>query len=120
MPPSPRCIGIIADRHEMPVEEYLVERVRPGQSAYDEVYEVCASWLRRHPEAGREPAAPLEIYYSGLTEATLAVADAVHNFDRQYARLMRFDVLLQEYESLQRKRNPCTTVDEPSAGTWQA
>jgi hypothetical protein len=104
---TPIRIGVIADRHVMPVDEYLVERVRPGQSAYDEVLAACERWLREHPEAGIEGGVPLEIYYSGLTEATLAVADALHNAGRVNAQLMRFDIVLQDYEPLRRHRAPC-------------
>ena len=105
--PEPRRIGTIASRHEMPVEEYLVETVQPGQSAYDEVYTAMASWLEAHPRVGRRAELPLEVYYSGLTEATLAAADALHNYGCSSAQLMRFDRELQDYEPLQRRREPC-------------
>lgn len=95
----------------MPVDEYLVERVDPGQSAYDEIYTAFAAWLEAHPGVGRRADQPLNVYYSGLTEATLAAADALHNFGCHYTRLMRFDRQLQDYEPLQRRRAPCTLRD---------
>lgn len=112
--PHPYRVGVIADRHEMPVDEYLAQRVRPGQSAYDEVYAACDDWLRRHPEAGLLDGPPLEFYYSGLTEATLAVADALHNHARTAARLMRYDIVAQDYEPLRRKIEGCSVQDPPS------
>ncbi len=103
----PRRLGVIAARHEMPVEEYLVESVQPGQPAYDAVYEAMARWLASNPSVGRQPDEPLYLYYSGLTEATLAATDALHNFSCWYAYLMRFDRDLQDYEPLQRRLAPC-------------
>jgi hypothetical protein len=108
----PRRLGIIASRHEMPVEEYLVANVNPGQSAYDLIYETFSGWLETNPGIGRRPDRPLEIYYSGLTEATLAVTDALHNFGCRYTTLMRFDRVLQDYEPLHRHMVACPLQDE--------
>jgi hypothetical protein len=91
----------------MPVEEYLVESVTPGQSAYDQIYEALAGWLDRHPGIGRQVDLPLYLYYSGLTEATLAVCDVIHNYGCRSAHLMRFDRVLQDYEPLQRHMAAC-------------
>ncbi len=104
---QPTRIGIIAARHEMPVEEYLVESVIPGQSAYDQIYDAIVAWLARHPGVGCEADKPLHIYYSGLTEATLAATDALHNLGYHNTRLMRFDRVLQDYEPLHRRVEPC-------------
>ncbi|MCC7105913.1 MAG: hypothetical protein IT307_12285 [Chloroflexi bacterium] len=115
---APVRIGVIADRHVMPVDQYLVERVRPGQSAYDEVLAACERWLSEHPEAGVDGGVPLEVFYSGLTEATMAVADALHNNGRVNARLMRFDIVLQSYESLRRHQVPCQPrTTDPATGS---
>lgn len=103
----PRRLGVIAARHEMPVDEYLVESVQPGQSAYDAVYEAMARWLADNPTVGRQADAPLYVYYSGLTEATLAATDALHNHGCRHVYLMRFDRDLQDYEPLQRRLTPC-------------
>ena len=104
---QPTRIGIISARHEMPVDEYLVESVNPGQSAYDQIYEAIVAWLARHPGVGHEADKPLHIYYSGLTEATLAVTDALHNLGCHNAYLMRFDRVLEDYEPLHRHIQPC-------------
>ena len=109
-----RRLGIIASRHDMPVEEYLVESVNPGQSAYDQVYWAFAAWLDAHPGVGRRPELPLELYYSGLTEATLAVTDALHNYGCRHADLMRFDRELQGYEPLRRQLAACPLQDAAS------
>lgn len=106
----PVRIGVIASRHDMPVDEYLVESVTPGQSAYDQIYAAVSAWLDAHPEIGRRPDRPLELYYSGLTEATLAVADAVHNFGLSHAYLMRYDRDLADYEPLRRKLVSCSQL----------
>jgi hypothetical protein len=98
----------------MPVEEYLVESVTPGQSAYDQIYQAFSEWLERHPGVGRQPELPLYLYYSGLTEATLAVCDAIHNYGCRSAHLMRFDRLLEDYEPLQRQMAACAFQDSTS------
>jgi hypothetical protein len=103
-----RRIGTIASRHEMPVDEYVVESVTPGQSAYDQIYEALSRWLLANPGVGRDADKPLEVYYSGLTEATLAVADALHNYGCVHTQLMRYDIVLQEYEPLRRSLARCT------------
>jgi hypothetical protein len=95
----------------MPVDEYLLEEVTPGQSAYDEIYAALSRWLKSHPGAGRDADQPLQVYYSGLTEATLAVADALHNFGCRNAMLMRFDRVLQDYEPLHRQLAPCESAE---------
>ena len=99
----PYRLGVIAMRHDMPVDSYLVEAVTPGQDAYDQVYDALAAWLAAHPGRGHEPDMPLEVYYSGLTEATLAIADCLHNLRCRYATLMRYDIVLQDYEPLVRR-----------------
>jgi hypothetical protein len=91
----------------MPVDHYLVEAVLPGQSAYDQIYQALADWLESHPGVGRRADLPLEVYYSGLTEATLAATDALHNYGCVFARLMRYDRELQGYEPLRRQRAAC-------------
>jgi hypothetical protein len=106
-------IGVIASRHDMPVNEYLVERVQPGQSAYDTIYAAFSRWLQEHPTAGRAAGEPLYIYYSGLTEGTLAVADAMHNFGLRQAFLMRYDLALEDYEVLHRHLAACP-LQEPT------
>ena len=107
----PYRLGTIASRHEMPVDEYLVESVTPGQGAYDQVYEAITAWLDRHPGVGRDADRPLHVYYSGLTEATLAVSDALHNYGCWNAHLMRFDRVLEDYEPLHRHVKPCAVED---------
>jgi len=108
---QPQRLGIIASRHDMPVAEYLVESVNPGQSAYDQVYNAFSAWLDAHPGVGRRADQPLHLYYSGLTEATLAVADALHNYGCRHAYLMRFDRSLQDYEPLHREMAACGLQD---------
>src|SRR4051812_10180859 len=103
----PLRLGIIASRHEMPVDEYLVASVNPGQSAYNLIYETFSAWLQANPDVARVPNHPLEVYYSGLTEATLAVTDALHNFGCRYTMLMRFDRVLDDYEPLHRHMVAC-------------
>jgi hypothetical protein len=103
-----RRIGTISSRHEMPVDEYIVESVTPGQSAYDQIYHALARWILANPGVGRDPDQPLEVYYSGLTEATLAVADALHNYGCVNSRLMRYDIVQQDYEPLRRNLARCT------------
>src|SRR5690349_16618855 len=105
---QPWRIGIIAARHEMPVEEYLVESVLPGQPAYDAIYDALDAWLQAHPGVGSRPERPLQLYFSGLTEATLAATDVLHNRGCQYAHLMRFDRVLEDYEVLQRRIRLCS------------
>lgn len=95
----------------MPVDEYLVDSVSPGQSAYDQIYQSLAAWLEANPGAGRREDRPLHVYYSGLTEATLAVADAIHNYGCRHAHLMRFDRTLEAYEPLHRQMAACPLQD---------
>ena len=104
----PWRVGIIASRHEMPVEEYLIESVTPGQSAYDEIFTAITHWLHAHPGVGQEADKPLHIYYSGLTAATLAVTDALHNYGYRNVQLMRYDIVLQDYEPLHRHIGACS------------
>jgi hypothetical protein len=101
--PRPYRLGVIALRHVMPVDSYLVEAVTPGQNAYDLVYDALDDWLAAHPGRGHDPDKPLEVYYSGLTEATLAIADCLHNRRCRNATLMRYDIVLQDYEPLIRR-----------------
>ncbi len=104
----PWRIGIIDARHQMPVEEYLVASVNPGQSAYDAVYEALDAWLEAHPGVATSPERPLQLYFSGLTEATLAATDVLHNRGCQHAHLMRYDRVQEDYEVLQRRIRPCS------------
>jgi hypothetical protein len=89
-------VGTIRGRHEMPVDEYLVEVVEPGQAAYNAVFRAAILWRRRNPSAS------VHLYYTGLTEATLGALDGL-SYERLGGGapvLWRWDAATQTYATL--------------------
>lgn len=97
-------LGTIQGRHAMPVDEYLVEAVEPGQAAYDAVY---AAASHRFQDLGDDGVSEVHLYFSGLTEATLAAVDAYEPEDHAFRLiLMRYDAPSGEYQPLRRFAPP--------------
>jgi hypothetical protein len=82
----------------MPVDEYLLESVKPGQSAYDAAYDAALRYAKDRWGL------TVHLYYTGLTEATLGALDGfTASLCRVRVLLRRYDSQSGEYESLQRR-----------------
>lgn len=90
-------LGIIAGRHQMPVDRYLVDNVEPGQAAYDAVW-LAADHLAKSVPKGTD----IDLYYGGLTEATIAAIDALEGSERVRLRLFRYDAPSASYVEILR------------------
>jgi hypothetical protein len=97
-------IGVVAGRHPLPVDKYLVQEVTPGQAAYDAVYNAAMRALPAIVEGSTKAGyskAEIKVYYTGLTETTLAVVDASRDTGVPI-QLMRWDSELGSYQRLVR------------------
>jgi len=98
-------LGTISARHDMPVDEYLLSDIQShGQKAYAEAYHATRKWALEHPDVD------VELYYTGLTEVTIATTDALDNMGMSYT-LMRFDQSRRNYQPLYRSAAMKTDVN---------
>ena len=90
-------MGTIANRHDMPVDFYLIEqrRLTTGQFAYDLAYQKVL-------ERQWHPTVTVMVYYTGLNDVTLAVQDAFERLKQPYA-FMRYHVKSGDYEPVHRQ-----------------
>jgi hypothetical protein len=102
-----RCIrvGTIEGQHVMPVEVYLAKRgeITPGQKAYDLLFERTRDYVQGLLRAGWFTTDfYVELYYTGLTEATLAAMDALTTMGVLYVT-MRYDLSNDDYKAIRRR-----------------
>lgn len=91
-------VGVIAGRHPLPVDEYLVTReVTPGDDAYQAAYQAA----KEHGEI-RDTGSSVDLYYTGLTELTLGALDG---YTAAYINVeaYRFDAASGQYFHLPRE-----------------
>lgn len=94
-------LGVCANRHRMPVDEYLSYRqLTPGQAAYNAIYAAACQWAHEHPDTHT-----VMLYYTGLTETTIAALDALHDAGIAVVPMF-YDQLAGEYVPL--RRGPAT------------
>jgi hypothetical protein len=97
-------IGTIGGRHAIPTRFYMVDRVsRRGQTAYDEVYAATIAFVDDVCKQALVTELHFNIYYTGLTEATIACIDALENKRVTYT-LMRYIKDTESYEPIRRNR----------------
>lgn len=105
-------IGTVAGRHQLPVDQYLLAEVTPGQAAYDAAYTVALALFAELDLA--EDLDEVQIYYTGLTEVTLGVVDAWMDAQlgfyppRFTVKWMRYDSAEAAYVPLRRGPRPPT------------
>ena len=93
-------VGAIANRHDMPVDEYLVDYMSfHGQRAYQRAWDATHQWVRRNSRT------KMIFYYTGMTEFTIGVLDALDTSSHPHL-LMRWNQTSEKYEPLLRKSFP--------------
>lgn len=93
-------VGAIANRHTMPVDEYLAPTVTVhGQKAYLLAWDMTHLWIKKHRKT------KMIFYFTGMTEFTIGVLDALDTSSHPHL-LMRYNRAELRYEPLLRKSFP--------------
>ena len=92
-------IGTIAGRHPLPVERNILQgQVNPGQEAYDQAFSATKDLVRELLSQGVDH---IDLFYTGLTEITIAVLDALQD-EPVSVTVWRYDSVASEYMPLRR------------------
>lgn len=90
-------VGTIRGRHPLPVDCYLLDGAEPGQAAYDAAATAALELNAEMPDVDH-----VDLYFTGLTEATFGAADAFA-FARVPVTLWRWDVASETYQPMERR-----------------
>jgi hypothetical protein len=103
-------LGVL-NRHNMPVEAYLVNRdVEAGQDAYRAAFEAAL-------ELGRTGVDIIHLYYTGLTESTIGALDGLESYGVRVV-LYRYDNDSLSYVPLERGLKNPNSLEESHRRFW--
>jgi hypothetical protein len=90
----------LSDRHEMPVDEYLIGTIGHRACGYDAAYNTVMLWRESGKFIGYQH---IELYYSGHIGLVVGALDAFEALHIPVT-LMQFDKFKNEYHPIRRTR----------------
>lgn len=82
-------LGLIAGRHPLPVEQYLLEQADASPAATPALFVQIEEAVRRLPWFPQQP--PIDLFLTGLTRAALIAVQELH--------ISGFDLTLGEWDA---------------------